>query len=356
MGRLNEIVVTFTSQQLGLVDRHVAAEERLAERVDLVRTAIREAAPTEAVRRRAPSTAAKKSRNVVEEATIEAGTGKAFEVRSGRVVRVGQTVGGQCADFNAFNLNNRHEQLHVGRTRAFHGNNPTVGDFVWSKAPWERPMLAILANTAQTDTQFPPCSAQLYYRLFGERHHTNCQQMQTEAQREYGLDAHEVHESLNLFMYCSYDDPDDVHVTSNLATKDDFIEFYTLQDVLTVFNVCGDDFGKTNNLEFSPLRVTVFESDEDDRRLADEFAAIDHGYPLLTSPYPQVDVPLVRDPKYVPAFPHAPVTSESVAFRLSDVEVDALRRVADADLYGDDLAAALRDIIVSWARSRPRLS
>jgi uncharacterized protein YcgI (DUF1989 family) len=355
VSRLNDIVVVFTSQQLGLVDRHVAAEARFAERLDLVRTAIREAAPTAMVRRRPPSTAAKDSRSVVEEHTIEPGTGKAFEVRSGRVVRVSQTVGGQCADFNAFNLNNRHEQMHVGRTRAFHGNNPTAGDFVWSKAPWERPMLAFLANTGQTDTQFAPCSAQLYYRFYGDRHHTNCQQIQTEAQREYGLEAHEVHESLNLFMYCSYDDPDDVHVTSNLATKDDFIEFYAVQDVLTVFNVCGDDFDKTNNFELSPLRVTVFESDEDDRRLVDDFAATDHGYPLLDSPYPQVDVPLVRDPIYVAAFPHAPVTSERVIFGLSDAEIDALRRVADADLYGDDLAAGLRDIIVSWAQQRPRV-
>jgi hypothetical protein len=66
-------------------------------------------------------------------------------------------------------------------------------------------------------------------------------------------------------------------------------------------------------------------------------------------------VPLVRDPIYVAAFPHAPVTSERVIFGLSDAEIDALRRVADADLYGDDLAAGLRDIIVSWAQQRPRV-
>jgi uncharacterized protein YcgI (DUF1989 family) len=346
--------VTLTSQQLGLIDRHVRAAG-LEDRLELVRRAIFGTTAGVQTQRNTREASAKRSGKVLQEVTIQPGTGKAIEVLKGQIVRVSQTVGGQCADFNVFNLNDRNERLHVGRTRSLHGTGPTTGDFVWSNAPWERPLLAILANTGRTDTEFPSCSAQLYWRFYGERSHTNCQQMQTEAQREYGLEPHEVHESLNLFMYCSYDDPDAPQVSPNLATADDFIEFLALDDVLAVFNICGDDFDRTNNFTFTPLVITVLESDSDDERLAARFARADHDYPLLESPYPRVKAPLTRDPDYLPRFPHAPVLLETVTFDLNQADLDQLQRIADFGLYGSDLAAALRDIAVSWTIRQPRV-
>jgi uncharacterized protein YcgI (DUF1989 family) len=43
-------------------------------------------------------------RKTVLELTIEPGTGKALELRKGQVLRIEQTGGRQCADFNCFNL------------------------------------------------------------------------------------------------------------------------------------------------------------------------------------------------------------------------------------------------------------
>ncbi|MCA0294831.1 MAG: urea carboxylase-associated family protein [Actinobacteria bacterium] len=351
---LTDLAVTFTSQQLGLIDRHLRAGGA-SDRAEWVRQALFGSTPGVRTTRGERPASSPRAGRVLREVTIEPGTGKAVEVRAGQVVRVSQTTGGQCADFNVFNLNDRNEKLHVGRTRSLHGTGPTTGDFVWSNAPWERPLLVILADTGRTDTEFPSCSAQLYWRLYGERSHTNCQQMQTEAQREYGLAPHEVHESLNLFMYCAYDDPDAPQVRPNLATADDFIEFLALEDVLAVFNVCGDDFDRTNNFTFTPLVVTVLEADADDLRLAGQFARADHDFELLESPYPRAFARLVPDPDYVPAFPHAPVRMETVTFALDASELDQLIRVADLGLYGDDLAAALRDVLVTWTIHHPRL-
>ncbi|WP_298134261.1 urea carboxylase-associated family protein [Micropruina sp.] len=190
--------LSLNEQQLALVDAHVRANG-LPDRAALVSRALDESRPVphsglDPERRRNP--AAKRERKVLAEHVLEPGTGKAVVVRAGDLLRVEQLRGGQCGDFNIFSLENHHEHLHVGRTRSLHGKSPARGDLVWSRAPWERPLMAILEDTGQTDTLVPYCSALLYWRLFGQRQHTNCQQIQIEAQREYGLPPYAVHESL----------------------------------------------------------------------------------------------------------------------------------------------------------------
>ena len=47
---------------------------------------------------------------------------------------------------------------------------------------------------------FPRCSAYVYESAYGFAVHTNCHDIQAEAQREYGLTPDDVHDSFNLFM------------------------------------------------------------------------------------------------------------------------------------------------------------
>ena len=126
---------------------------------------------------------------------MEPGTGKALELRRGQVLRIEQIEGGQCVDFNAFNLHDYKEFMHAGRTRNLHGVNPTKGDFMWSAPPRERPIIYILDDTAHcNDVLFPRCSAYLYECYYGLAVHTNCHDIQAEAQREYGLTPDDVHD------------------------------------------------------------------------------------------------------------------------------------------------------------------
>ncbi len=69
---------------------------------------------------------------------LEPGTGKAIELLAGQILRIEQVEGGQCVDFNAFNLQDYKEFMHCGRTRTVHGFNPTEGMFLWSQPPRER--------------------------------------------------------------------------------------------------------------------------------------------------------------------------------------------------------------------------
>ena len=141
-------------------------------------------------------------RKLVQELVIQPGTGKAIEMRRGQVLRIAQTAGRQCADFNCFNLHDYKEFFHTGRTRHLHGMHPTKGDFLWSAPPRERPMMAIIEDTVGTnDVLYPRCSAFLFEHQYGLAVHTNCHDIQAEAQREYGLTPDDVHDSFNFFMH-----------------------------------------------------------------------------------------------------------------------------------------------------------
>ena len=77
-------------------------------------------------------------RGVLHDITLQPGTGKAIELHKGQLLRVEQVEGGQCVDFNCFNLHNYKESMHTGRTRTLHGLCPTQGHFMWSAPPRER--------------------------------------------------------------------------------------------------------------------------------------------------------------------------------------------------------------------------
>ena len=136
-------------------------------------------------------------RRILFEHVLEPGTGKAIELLKGQILRIEQVEGGQCADFNCFNLHDYKEFMHCGRTRTVHGFHPTTGTFMWSAPPRERAMLYILEDTVgRNDVLFPRCSAYVYEASYGFSVHTNCHDIQAEAQREYGLTPDDVHEFL----------------------------------------------------------------------------------------------------------------------------------------------------------------
>lgn len=67
--------------------------------------------------------------------TLQPVTGKALPVLRGEVLRIEQVEGGQCVDFNAFNLHDYKEHLSCGFTRGIQGFNPRKGELVWTNAP-----------------------------------------------------------------------------------------------------------------------------------------------------------------------------------------------------------------------------
>jgi uncharacterized protein YcgI (DUF1989 family) len=293
-------------------------------------------------------------REKISEWIMQPGTGKAVELFRGQILRVEQIDGGQCVDFNCFNLNDYKEFMHCGRTRTVHGFNPSRGAFMWSAPPRERAMLYILEDTyGRNDVLFPRCSAYVYESAYGFDVHTNCHDIQAEAQREYGLTPDDVHDSFNLFMCTEVTLDGHATMTRQSTKPGDHVDLLALMDVLAVPNVCGADVMRTSNFSLKPIKLTVFAATPADLdavpdvpRLASQRTPSDFRNPTI-----KPDRALRRDPAYVPEFSNVPIVVSDLAVVLSAEEFAMLRKLK-LDIYGEDDAAALRDILFSWWEER----
>jgi uncharacterized protein len=294
------------------------------------------------------------SRSAIFEWTMQPGTGKAVEVYAGQILRISQIEGQQCVDFNCFNLHDYKEFMHCGRTRTVHGFHPSKGAFLWSAPPREHALMYILEDTyGRNDVLFPRCSAYVYESAYGFDIHTNCHDIQAEAQREYGLTPDDVHDSFNLFMCTEVTGPHSATMTRQMSKPGDYVDLLALVDVLAVPNVCGSDVMRTSNFSLRPIKLTVL-------RATDAELASVPKVPILKSqrtpkdflnPKIKADRELRPDPAYVPQFANVPIRIEDVPVELTGDEMEMLNRCR-LDIYGDDNAAALRDILFTWWEER----
>ena len=283
--------------------------------------------------------------------TLQPGTGKAIEVRAGQILRIAQTEGGQCADFNCFSLHDYKEYMHCGRTRTVHGFHPSKGTFLWSAPPRERAMMYILEDTyGRNDVLFPRCSAYIYESAYGFDVHTNCHDIQAEAQREYGLTPDDVHDSFNLFMRTGMDADGRGFITRQTSKPGDYVDLLALMDVLAVPNVCGADLMRTSNFSIKPVRLSVFEATEEERASIPEVRRL----PSQRTPADfrvkriKADRELRRDSSYVAEFTNVPIRYADVPVSLDAAEIALLKSAKILEFYGGDEAATLRDIVFCW--------
>jgi len=285
---------------------------------------------------------------------IEPGTGKALEVRQGQVLRIEQVEGGQCADLNCFNLHDYKEFMHVGRTRTLHGFNPGPGDFLWSAPPRERAMMYLLADTVRcNDVMFPRCSANLYESAYGFARHTNCHDIQSEAQREYGLTPDDVHDSFNLFMNTVIEGTRG-RIERQTSRAGDHVELLALMDVLAVPNVCGADVMRTSNFSLKPLKAEIYAASARDLAAVPPVPAwaTQRTPEQFRQPQIKVDRALTRDPGFQPQFTNVPIVEREHAVQLSATECAWLESFGLQQFYGQDQARQLRDVIFSWWEKR----
>lgn len=350
------VTLRLNQQQLELIDRTVA-RGAAADRTALVRRALLERTQPAPVREEPPSQpldGLSTQRALLLDMVLEPGTGKALELLQGQLLRVEQIEGAQCVDFNAFNVNDYKEFMHAGRTRTLHGLNPGPGSLLWSAPPRERAMLLVLADTVLcNDVMFPRCSANLYESVYGLPVHTNCHDIQAEAQREYGLTPDDVHDSFNLFMRTRFRDGRGF-IERQQSSPGDHVELLALMDLLVVPNVCGADVMRTSNFSIKPVKLQVWQASERDLAQAPALPS----WPTQRTPaqfrQPQIkaDRPLRRDAAYQPQFTNVPLRFTEIDIALDEAEVASLHDAGLAAYYGCDEGAALRDVLFSWWESR----
>ncbi len=350
-----QISLRLNQQQFELVSRAVA-HGAAADTVALVRRALREHHLPAAALAAAPASAPAESapaddRELLFEHIMQPGTGKAVEVLAGQILRIEQIEGAQCVDFNCFNLHDYKEPMHVGRMRAMYGLAPGKGHFLWSAPPRERAMMYILADTVgRNDIIFSRCSANLYESAYGFAAHTNCHDIQAEAQREYGLTPDDVHDSFNMFM-CTEIHDGHPQIERQHSGPGDHVELLALIDVLAVPNVCGNDVGRTSNFSLKPIKLSVLKAGSRDLKQVPplrSYPASQRTPAMFRQPTIKADRVLKPDPGYVAEFTNVPLRDVVVDLTLDGEELELLRRANLQEFYGADEAAMLRDVVLSW--------
>jgi hypothetical protein len=346
------VPMTLNTQQLELLQRTLAAGAA-ADLSALAQRALREhgqAAPPRAAPEPPSLEGLSTERTLVWEHVMQPGTGKAVEMTAGQVLRIEQVEGGQCVDFNCFNLHDYKEFMHCGRIRTVHGLNPGPGDFLWSAPPRERAMMFLLEDTVRcNDVMFPRCSANLYESVYGFHDHTNCHDIQAEAQREFGLTPDDVHDSFNLFM-CTEVQGDRGQIRRQHSKAGDHVELLALIDVLAVPNVCGADVMRTSNFGLKPVKLQVLTASPRDlarvpplRRYASQKTPAD-----FTVPQIKATRELHRDEAYVPRFTNVPLQVRTWPIALAASDYAQLKATGLSEIYGDNDGDALRDVMFSW--------
>ena len=283
-------------------------------------------------------------------------SGKALPVFSGEVLRISQTEGEQCVDFNAFNLHDYKERLDVGATRRTTGFRPAKGDIFFSNPPRYRPMLGILemAPTCQTDLLGRSCHAVLFESAFGLDLHTSCQDTLAEAISEYGMTPDDVHDSFNLWMNTEWDSTGKWWVTENTGQAGDYVDLLALFDTLAVPVTCGSgDVRPTSNFSFKPIGVQVFEPSPDTLALVKSVQERYGSYRNQRSPDRfrvsniKPDRELCAVPGWEPHFVNFPIRVEEVTVRLSREMQLAAQRLQEQG-FGKDVSAVVRRAVMLW--------
>jgi uncharacterized protein len=352
----HRITMYLNQQQLELIDRTIAAGAA-TDRQELFHRALLERnqpAPERLKQVQVDLSTLDDRRQLLFEQVIEPGTGKALEIRQGQLLRVEQIEGGQCVDFNCFNLHDYKEFMHTGRTRTVHGLLPTTGHFLWSAPPRERAMMYLLEDTAGcNDVLFPRCSAYLYESSYGLPVHTNCHDIQAEAQREYGLTPDDVHDSFNLFM-CTEVHDGRAHIKRQHSKPGDHVDLLALMDVLAVPNVCGADIMRTSNFSIKPVRLRIFQASVRDLASVPPVPAFasQRTPAQFRQPNIRLERVLRRDSNYQPQFANVPIRLSRLEVTLDEQAYGSLKHAGLEVYYGDDAGAALRDVLFSWWESR----
>ena len=273
---------------------------------------------------------------------LEPVTGIALPVHEGEVLRIVQEEdGGQCVDFNAFNINDYKERLDVGRTRAYHGLFPQEGAFIYTNSPRDRAMFEILTmpETCRAETLGARCNAVLFERLHGLALHTNCQDTLAVAIGAYGLTPDDVHDSFNLWMNTELSPEGNMELHRNTGSKGEYVDLLAIMDTVSVPIVCGSgDVMTTSNFALKSLRVEVYEATEAtveraraaqkqhnsfrNNRTAEDFKVSEI----------KADRPLRLDPDYEPDWVNFPLRLTTVSCDLSDEESKLLDEARTRDL------------------------
>lgn len=292
--------------------------------------------------------------DVCSEARIPPATGKAIPVRRGEVLRITQVEGGQCVDFNAYNVDDYKEFLDCGMNR-MRGVDTGEGTIVWTGASRARPMYAILAMAETCDQYYGGhrCNALMYEMEWGLVEHPNCQDSFAEAIREFGLTPDDVHDSYNFWMTTSLDEHGHRIFPWNRGQAGDYCDLLAFFDTLAVPVACAGDLASVNAFRPSAVDTTVFSASPETLALVE---GVNEALGHFASQRTPADFAiqevratrkLERDPAYEPRFRSlGPTVAVEVDLGPGDLEI--CRSLMGRGIYGETMERCLVASFCRW--------
>ena len=187
---------------------------------------------------------------------VPAGTARAVTVRAGQTIRVVNLEGKQVADLLAFNAADLTEALSTMHTIVSLGRLfPTTGDRLRTNR--RRPMLEFTRDdTGRHDMIIAACDPWRYEYDFGVIGHRNCSDNFLEALAPWGIQRHQLPQSVNLFQNMHYPDGR-VEFRESLARPGDAVELRALLDLVTAVSACPMDLNPISGYRASDIALEV---------------------------------------------------------------------------------------------------
>jgi len=187
------------------------------------------------------------ARKILEQFIVPRRSGKAFVVHKGQIMRVIQIDGGQVADIKFINADDHREQFSAIGSMFL---NAVAGvkqpyfrmETLYSKVPWERPMMTVLADTVGVNTFGVHCSRKSY-ELKGKGGHRSCEDNFRECLAPHGLKVEDTEHAgvFNAFMPRRVDAEGNLSWPESPARDGDYIDFRAEMNVLVAFSNCPSD-------------------------------------------------------------------------------------------------------------------
>jgi uncharacterized protein len=170
---------------------------------------------------------------------VRAGTGSAWRVPAGGLVRVTDVEGGQSGDVFIVDAADVTDGLSNGRSFDYNGTiSLTVGATLFSSG--SRTLATIIDDdVGRHDFLYTPCSQEMFEIQYGVTSpHPNCYENLTEALAGLGVPATTVTVAFNVFMCTSVAADGRLSIEPPVSRPGDSIVFRAERDVIVAVSAC----------------------------------------------------------------------------------------------------------------------
>ncbi len=192
------------------------------------------------------------------EILIKGGTGEAFEVSEGDLIKVVDVEGKQVADFIAICKDNTQEYLSTAHTRMMNGQTYLKkGQKLFSN--YRNVLLEFVEDTVGVhDTLYPACDPARYKLDFNVDEHRNCRENFLEALKDYQIEYWRIPDPVNLFQNTPINSDGTFATHKEPETKGgDYVVFRAVTDLIVGISACPMDLTPVNGGKITDILASV---------------------------------------------------------------------------------------------------